>query len=177
MIGAPRAACRSSRHRMTRPLEPSSRRALRLVALMEAVKGFIVFGAGFGMLALLHRDVRHIAESLVTHLHIDPDRHFAGIFLNAAAHVTDARLWGLAALALAYSALRWAEAWGLWFQRRWGEWLGAASGAIYAPVEVYELLDKPSAIKAGTLALNLIVIAYLLWSLWRERERSAVVPP
>ncbi|MES2101578.1 MAG: DUF2127 domain-containing protein [Pseudomonadota bacterium] len=93
----------------------SPHRTLQLVALMEAVKGFIVFGAGFGLLTLLHRDLRHVAESLVTRLHIHPDNHFAGIFLNAAAHLTDARLWGLAALAVAYSVLRWTEAWGPWF--------------------------------------------------------------
>ena len=170
MIGAPRTPYRQPQRRMTRRLANSSHRALQIVALMEAVKGFIVFGAGFGMLALLHRDVRRIAESLVTRLHIDPEQHFAGIFLNAAAHVTDARLWGLAALALAYSALRWVEAWGLWFERRWASWLGAAGGAIYVPVEVYELLEKPSTIKAATLVLNLIVVAYLVWTLWQNRS-------
>ena len=67
---------------MNRTAESASRRTLKLVALMEAAKGGIVFGAGFGLLALLHRDVRRIAESLVTRLHIDPENHFAGIFLN-----------------------------------------------------------------------------------------------
>ena len=143
----------------------SPHRTLRLVALMEAVKGFIVFGAGFGLLTLLHQDVRGIAESLVTHLHIDPDKHFAGIFLNAAAHLTDARLWGLAALAVAYSALRWTEAWGLWFDRRWAAWLGAASGAVYVPVEIFELWQTPGPIKAATLALNVAVVAYLIGTL------------
>ncbi|MEP7101492.1 MAG: DUF2127 domain-containing protein [Burkholderiales bacterium] len=147
----------------------SAHRTLKLVALMEAIKGFIVFGAGFGLLALLHRDVRRIAESLVTRLHIDPENHFAGIFLNAAAHLTDARLWGLAALAVAYSALRWTEACGLWFNRRWAEWLGAVSGAIYVPIEVYELWEKPGAIKVATLALNVAVVAYLIWTLRQGR--------
>ncbi len=148
-------------------------RTLKAVALMEAVKGFIVFGAGFGMLVLLHRDVRRIAESLVTRLHIDPGNHFAGIFLNAAAHVTDARLWGVAALAVAYSALRWVEAWGLWFNRRWASWLGAASGAIYVPIEVCELWEKPGAIKAATLTLNVAVVAYLIWTLRQGRSAHA----
>ena len=105
---------------------PAEFGALRVIALMEAVKGFIVFGAGFGMLSLLHRDVRQVAVALVTRLHLDPERHFAGVFLNAASTLTDARLWGLAALALAYSALRWIEAYGLWLDRRWASWLGAA---------------------------------------------------
>ena len=152
----------------------STRRALQAVAVMEAVKGFVVFGAGFGLLALLHHDVRHIAESLVTRLHIDPDQHYAGIFLQAASRVTDAHLWGLAALAMLYSAIRGAEAYGLWFGRRWGEWLGAGSGAIYVPVEVYELWHKPSALKGATLTLNVAVVAYLVWVLWRGREVPAV---
>ena len=151
------------------PPSAPSLRALRTVAVMEAVKGLIVFGAGFGLLALLHRDVLHIAEALVTKLHIDPERHYARLFLDAAARVTDARLWALAALALAYSVLRGAEAWGLWFARRWAAWLGAAGGAIYVPVEVYELWHRPSPIKAATLALNIAVVAYLGSTLWRNR--------
>ena len=158
---------------MTRPAESASRRTLKLVALMEAAKGAIVFGAGFGLLALLHRDVRRIAESLVTRLHIDRENHFAGIFLNAAAHVTDARLWGLAGLALAYTALRWTEAWGLWFDRRWAEWLGVVSGTLYVPVEVYELWHRPGAIKAVTLAVNLALVAYLVWTLQQQRSATA----
>ncbi len=141
---------------------------LRLVALLEAVKGAIVIGAGFGMLTLLHRDVRRIAISLVTRLHLDPDRRLTGIFIDAASRLTDARLWSLAALAAAYAAVRLAEAYGLWFERRWGAWLGAASGALYVPIEIYELVQRPSWIKAGTLVLNVGVVIYLLWTLRRS---------
>jgi uncharacterized membrane protein (DUF2068 family) len=143
---------------------------MQAVALMEAVKGVIVLGAGFGLLTLLHRDVAHIAVSLVTRLHIDPDEHYAGVFLDAAYHVTDKRLWAGAAIAALYSALRLGEGYGLWFERRWAEWLGAFSGAVYVPVEVYELLHKPSWIKAGTLTLNVAVVAYLVWILWSRRQ-------
>ena len=147
----------------------AAHRTLKLVAVMEAVKGLIVFGAGFGLLTLLHRDVRHVAESLVTRLHIAPENHFAGIFLDAAAHLTDARLWAFAALAFVYSALRWTEAWGLWLHRRWAEWLGVVGGAIYLPIEVYELWEKPSPIKLATLTLNVAVVAYLVWMLRQGR--------
>jgi len=148
--------------------------ALRAVAVMEAVKGLIVFGAGFGLLALLHHDARHVAESLVTRLHVDPTRHYAGVFLDLASHLNDARLWGLAGLALVYSTVRGLEAYGLWMNRRWAAWLGAASGAIYVPVECYELWTKPGAIKAATLAFNVLVVAYLVWTLWRNGTASQV---
>jgi uncharacterized membrane protein (DUF2068 family) len=154
---------------MTTPRTAQSHRTLQAVAVLEAIKGLIVFGAGFGALALLHHDVRHFAESLVTRLHIDPERHYAGVFLDAAARVTDVYLWALAVLALAYTALRWVEAYGLWLNRRWAAWLGAASGAIYLPIEVYELWHKPSPIKGTTLAFNVAVVAYLLWTLQRGR--------
>ena len=162
---------------MHRPTDPTAHRTLQLVAFFEAVKGLVVFAAGFGMLALLHRDARHIAESLVTRLHIDPDRHFAGVFLNLASKLTDARLWGFAALALLYTAVRWAEAYGLWMNRRWAAWLGAASGAIYLPVEAWELWHKPSGVKGATLALNVAVVAYLLWTLRAGRGGHAAAPP
>lgn len=148
----------------------SSRRALQLVALWEAVKGFVVLGAGFGLLTLLHHDVRQVALSLVTRLHIDPAQHYAGIFLDLAEHTTDARLWAGAGLAALYSVVRLAEGYGLWYAHRWGEWLGALSGALYVPVEIYELLHRPTWIKGGTLVLNVAVVAYLVWVLYRGRQ-------
>ena len=146
----------------------SSRRATQAVALMEAVKGLIVLGAGFGLLTLLHRDVVHVAVSLVTRLHIDPSEHYAGVFLDAAEKVTDAKLWLGAALALLYSAIRLAEGYGLWFEHRWAAWLGAGSGALYVPIEIYELWHKPGPVKAATLTLNVAVVLYLIWTLRRR---------
>ena len=149
---------------------------MQAVALLEAVKGVIVFGAGFGLLSLLHHDVRQLAVALVTRLHIDPQRHGAGVFLNAAANLNDARLWGLAALAFAYSALRLAEAYGLWQGRRWGVWLGAAGGAIYIPVELYELWHKPGLLKVATLAVNIAIVVYLVSNLYWQRGPADAAP-
>ena len=138
---------------------------MQAVALMEAFKGFIVLGAGFGMLTLLHHDVAHIAVSLVTRLHIDPEQHYAGIFLEAAKHVTDARLWAGAGLALLYSTIRLSEGYGLWFERRWAEWLGVVSGGFYVPIEVYELFHRANWIKFVALGINIAVVAYMVWLL------------
>ena len=46
-----------------------------------------------GILGLLHKDVETAAESLLMHLHINPDRHLSHAFINAATRMTDAGLW------------------------------------------------------------------------------------
>src|SRR5260370_29856649 len=90
------------------------RRVLRTVAFFEFIKGIFVLLMGLSALMLVHRDVWLIAESLLTVLHINSDRHFALVFLDFADNVTDARLWAAAQIAFAYSTLRFTEAYGLW---------------------------------------------------------------
>ena len=146
---------------------------LRAVAVFEALKGAIVLVAGFGLMRLVHRDVAYAAEALVDRLHLNAAKKFPHIFLDLAANASDAQLWGLAALAMAYAALRFAEAYGLWHGRRWGEWIAAVSGGIYVPIEVYELARGVSWIKVGALLLNAVVVAYMCYVLWRQSPRSS----
>ena len=87
---------------------------VRALALFEAAKGVLVIMAGFGLLAIVHRDAQHLAEALVRHMHLNPARHYPRIFINAAGRLTDHRLHLLAAGAFAYATVRLVEAYGLW---------------------------------------------------------------
>ena len=145
---------------------------LRAIALFEAAKGALVLIAGFGLAALVHRDAQHIAERLVHRLHLDAAKRYPRIFLDVMSNVSDAQLWALAALAAVYAVLRFAEAYGLWFGRRWGEWIAAVSGGIYVPVEIYELSRGVSWIKLAALSLNAAVVAYMCCVLWRGGRRQ-----
>jgi uncharacterized membrane protein (DUF2068 family) len=79
-------------------------------------------------------------------------------------------LWVLALGAVVYAAVRIAEGYGLWFDREWAEWLGAASGLIYVPFELYELARGVTALKVATFGVNLLVVAVLIDALWRRRR-------
>lgn len=63
---------------------------------------------------------------------------------------------------VAYALLEGAEAVGLWYQRRWAEYLTFVATAALVPVEIYELTLRLSPLKVLTLVLNLAVVAYLL---------------
>src|ERR1700691_2323764 len=109
------------------------------VALVKAVKAGLVLIASFGLLSLVHHDVRALAEHLVGWLHLNPAKKYPGLFLEAASRLTDARLLGFAALAIVYAVMREIEAYALWHQRRWAEWFALVSGGVYLPIEIYEL--------------------------------------
>lgn len=145
---------------------------LRLVALLEAAKGAVVILAGLGFLALLHRNVQAVAEEIVRHLHFNPASHYPRIFLDAAAQVTDARLWMMALTAAVYATVRLVEAYGLWREQVWAEWFGILSGSIYLPVELYELTVHATVVKLGILAVNVGVVGWLGRERWRGRRRG-----
>ncbi len=146
-------------------------KGIRTIACLEAFKGTLVLVAGFGLLELVPQSIEPIAEKLLHHLHLSITSHYPRIFLDLARHISNAQLWFLAGLAFSYSAVRMAEAYGLWYQRRWAEWFAVASGSIYLPFEIYELFTGISWIKVGTLALNAGIVGYMSYALWQSKRK------
>ena len=71
----------------------------------------------------------------------------------------------LASGALAvYAVIELIEGVGLWLVKRWGEYFAMVATSLFLPVEIYELTEKLSVFKAGTLVLNIAAVVYLLLS-------------
>jgi uncharacterized membrane protein (DUF2068 family) len=136
---------------------------LRTVAVIEAAKGILVLLVGFGLLSLVHHDIQHFAERVITHFHLNPAAHYPHIFIEAASKLTDARLLLIAAGAAAYSLVRFIEAYGLWYARRWAEWFAALSGSIYVPIELFELYKRFTWLSLGALIVNLVIVVFALY--------------
>jgi len=143
---------------------------LRLVATFEALKGILVLAAGCGVLTLAHRNLHQAAVQLVKVLHFNPAQHYPNIFIDAADRVTDLQLWMLALSALLYAVIRIAEAYGLWTQQQWAEWFAVLSGAIYLPVELYEVSRELAWPRVTVLVVNLGIVAYLASVLSRSKR-------
>ncbi len=63
-----------------------------------------------------------------------------------------------------YALVEGIEAFGLWYQRRWAEYLTFVVTASLLPLEAYELAHRLSALKILTIVINLAVVAYLLYA-------------
>jgi uncharacterized membrane protein (DUF2068 family) len=145
---------------------------LRTVALYEAAKGALVLLAGFGVFALIHRDAQHAAEALVRHFHLNPASRYPRIFLHLAEKATPLHLWLVAAGALIYALVHFLEAYGLWRERPWAEWLAVIVSGIYIPIEVWELWKALTWPRLTLLVVNLAIVLYLGRTLARTRRRG-----
>jgi len=151
---------------MTLPSEPAratwrTAAALRLIAIFEAAKGAAVLAAGSGLLLLVHRDLQAFGDRVVRHLHLNPASRESRILYRALTEATPGRLRWLAVAALAYAIFRFAEAWGLWRARRWAEWLGAVTGLVYVPFEIFSFIRHPRPVPIVVLAINLAIVFIL----------------
>jgi uncharacterized membrane protein (DUF2068 family) len=148
------------------PEHGASLQVLRAVATFEMTKGLIVLLASCGVVLLMHReDPWDIADGLLRLLHISPDHHFGQLFLDWADSVTEAKVWAVAGVAVAYSLLRFVEAYGLWYARAWAEWIALISGTLYLPFEIYKLVHKQSLFHVSVLLLNVAVVLYMVYAL------------
>ena len=149
----------------------AGRASIRAIAAWEAVKGVLVLlAAGLAVYLLRPSDERTI-EEFVGHFHLNPAGHTSHIFQRALEHLQDTRLVVLAGGALLYALLRFVEAYGLWFEKRWGWMLGIASAALYLPLEIREMLNRFSWTSVGLFAVNMAIVALL----WRNRTRHIPV--
>jgi uncharacterized membrane protein (DUF2068 family) len=70
----------------------------------------------------------------------------------------------VAAVFAVYALVEGIEAFGLWTQRRWAEYLTFLVTTSLLPLEVYELANRLSVLKLLTFAINVAVVAYLLFA-------------
>jgi uncharacterized membrane protein (DUF2068 family) len=64
---------------------------------------------------------------------------------------------------IGYGVLEGVEAVGLWYTKRWAEYLTFLATAALLPLEIYELSHRISALKLFGFAVNVAVVAYLIY--------------
>jgi uncharacterized membrane protein (DUF2068 family) len=156
-------------------LRRAQKSLLRAVATLEFIKGIFVLLIGLCAILLVRKDAWVMAESLLALLHINTDRHSAQLFLDFADNLTDTRLWAAAQLAFVYSALRFAEGYGLWKQRTWAEWIAFGSGTLLLPLEVRELLRGITLLRSLVFAVNIAIVFYMFFLLRAGRRQRRYV--
>src|SRR5437870_11504570 len=104
---------------------------------------------------------------------LDPKQHFLHHFVERLHELHAHELKIAAAVAIGYGLLELVEGVGLWLDQLWAEYLTVIATSLLLPFELYELARKPSLLKAGGIAVNIAIVAYLAWMLRRRLAREA----
>lgn len=145
-------------------------RTLQAIAVFEAIKGVLTFLLLLGIFSLLHHDIRHIALNIIGHFGLEPTQHYPMIFLHWIDVVNDINKLQLFLLSCAYVSIRFFEAYGLWHEREWAEWLAALSGGIYMPFEAMHMWRAPSWSSILVFIFNALMVGFLVLQLWKKRQ-------
>jgi uncharacterized membrane protein (DUF2068 family) len=152
-----------------RPLR--DRIVLRLIAVDRALHCLVLVALGVAVLAFaahrtqLRAGFYRIATDLQAGVGGGPvTRAHTGILheLDRLFALDSGRLHLLAAAALVYGAVEGIEAVGLWWERRWAEYLTLIVTASFLPIEVREMTIRLSWFKVTAFVVNVAVVVYLL---------------
>jgi len=115
--------------------------------------------------------VRRLAIELIGRFGLNPGARYPSMLLRYADSLKGANIRVLMLVAAIYITVRLLEAYGLWNERTWGEWLGAISSGLYVPFEIRHLLRRPSIPGAAVLAFNLFLVSFLVAQLWIAHKK------
>ena len=65
---------------------------------------------------------------------------------------------------VAYGILELVEGYGLWFKKRWGEYVAVVATSLFVPLEIYEIVVVVTWLRVSALIINLFAVAYILWT-------------
>jgi uncharacterized membrane protein (DUF2068 family) len=145
-------------------------RGLRLIAAFKLFKGLVLFAVGVGAVKLLHKDLAFEFERWADIFRVDPNNHYIHHLLERFLSLDDRKLRELSVGTFFYSALLLTEGTGLLLGRRWAEFFTIIATSSFIPLEVYELTKRVSWARLVVLLLNIVVVAYLVIELRRNRK-------
>lgn len=146
---------------------------VRLIAAGKLLKacGFLILGMTIGR--LVHApDAAGLVSAWMERIHIDPDGRHAQHALSWISSVPPQRLAGIGTGVFAYAVIYLVEGLGLWFDRRWAEWLTIIGTIAFIPFEIIHLVHRPSLGIVVVLLINMAVAVYLARRLWIRRAAA-----
>jgi uncharacterized membrane protein (DUF2068 family) len=152
-------------------------RGLLLVGLFKLSKAIFFTAVGAGALHLVHKNVGDVLMHIVDTLRLDQESRFVGFLLGKASLISSHQLREAGTFSFLYAAVCIVEGTGLVLRKRWAEYFTVFLTAMGLPWECYELAHKFSPYKVGLLAINLIVLGYLVWVLEQKRQAEPLPPP
>ena len=149
---------------------------LRTIAVYKLVKVLLLVALALGEVRL--RDAS-LTDKLLVWVSARPhglEHDVVTHLIQWLSGLTTSRMHTLRIVTLAYAAVFATEGVGLWMQKRWAEWLTVIITASLIPLEVWEMIFRPSIGIGAVLVANTVIVIYLVWHVVRSRAHRGSNP-
>jgi uncharacterized membrane protein (DUF2068 family) len=143
---------------------------LMAIAALKFVNGIGLLALGLGALHFLNGDLPKEFAHWMDLLRADPHNRYLLWLVQKLSNVDEHRLRQLSVGTFFYSALFLCEGTGLAMAKRWAEYLTIVTTASLMPLEIYEIYLRTTWPRVVVLAVNIVVVAYLVVELRRTRR-------
>ena len=146
---------------------------MRILAVERIFRGLLFVALGVGVFQVRKSQTKlhdafdkemPLVKPIADQLGWNPENSKIVHFIEEGWKVSPTVLTWIAIGLLTYAAIEFVEAIGLWLAQRWGEYFAVVATSIFLPLEIYELTEKITVLRAGMLAINIVAVLWLLWS-------------
>jgi uncharacterized membrane protein (DUF2068 family) len=143
-------------------------RLIVLIGIGKLAKAVVLVAAAISVLLSLQGGVHAWLEQLAAGSGRETVIRTAAQLVNTSPHTLELIASGL----VLYATLFAIEGMGLIRRKVWAEWLTIIITCSFIPLEIYEVVDRDSAVKAAVLCLNVLIAAYLMRDRWRAAHQA-----
>lgn len=147
---------------------------IHLISGWKIVKGILAVIVGIKLLTLLDRDVAQWFGDFIARHNIDAENRYVHTIMEKLAGIDNNKLMLFSAGSFLYATLDFTEGIGLWFEKRWAEWLTAIATALFVPFEIYEIYERFTLFRVLILIVNFFVIWYLITRIRDEKVEEII---
>jgi len=152
--------------------EPQRRdRVIVVIGVLKLLKALVLIAAALSVFGTLRGSFRAYVRELAAGSGREMITKAVGDLTGSSPHKIEL----IGTLLLIYAALFTVEGIGLIARRVWAEWLTIIITCSFIPLEIYEVIEKGSAIKALVLVVNILIAIYLIGRRLHAHHRHGVI--
>jgi uncharacterized membrane protein (DUF2068 family) len=153
--------------------QPKRVRFLKLIAIFKILQGLLLLALGFSLFFLNSRTVwlKQISNWAEEELLLHHTRAVLYLLNKLQDALASGQLRATALLASVYAAILFTEGFGVYFQKRWAEYLMVFATGALIPLEVRHIWNRPSLAAIIILLVNCFIVWFLYRILRRDAER------